>query len=92
LIEIAAADPRVLPTPAPWSKVTALQDSSVGVTLRCWTDPDDWIDTRFDLVKQVKQTFEARGLSFPYPHQVAIVRDAPPAEPNPAEARPPTTN
>jgi small conductance mechanosensitive channel len=92
LIEIAAADPRVLRTPAPWSKVTALQDSSVGVTLRCWTDPDDWIDARFDLIKQVKQTFEARGLSFPYPHQVAIVRDGPPAEPEPAETRPASPN
>jgi small conductance mechanosensitive channel len=32
------------------------------------------MDTRFDLIKQVKETFEARGLNFPYPHQVAIER------------------
>lgn len=72
LTEIAAADPRVLKTPAPWAKVTALKDSSVDVTLRCWATPDDWMNTKFDLVKTVKETFEARGLSFPYPHQVAI--------------------
>lgn len=74
LVEIAKADPRVMAEPAPWSRVTALADSSVSVTLRCWTTPDDWMNTKFDLVKQVKERFEAEGLSFPYPHQVAVDR------------------
>jgi small conductance mechanosensitive channel len=74
LIELAEAEPRVMADPAPWAKVTATADSAVQVTLRCWVDPEDWMDTRFDLIKQVKETFEARGLSFPYPHQVAMER------------------
>jgi small conductance mechanosensitive channel len=74
LLELAAADKRVLVDPAPWSGVTALADSSVSVTLRCWASPDDWINTKFDLVKAVKEGFEAKGLSFPYPHQVSLVR------------------
>ena len=37
------------------------------------------MNTGFDLTKQVKETFEARGLSFPYPHQVSIERRGPPA-------------
>jgi small conductance mechanosensitive channel len=74
LLELAAADPRVLKDPAPWSRVTQIADSAINVTLRCWAQPDDWVDTRFDLVKQVKETFEARGLSFPYPHQVQVDR------------------
>ncbi|WP_091737834.1 mechanosensitive ion channel family protein [Phenylobacterium immobile] len=74
LKEIAAAEPRVLQDPAPWAKVTALGDSAVTVMLRCWTKPQDYLNTGFDLTKQVKETFEARGLSFPYPHQVSIER------------------
>jgi small conductance mechanosensitive channel len=74
LLELAAADKRVLADPKPWSGVTALADSSVSVTLRCWASPDDWINTKFDLVKAVKEGFEARGLSFPYPHQVSMER------------------
>lgn len=74
LIEVAGAEPRVLAKPAPWAKVTALGDSTVNVTLRCWATPDDWMDTRYDLTKAIKQTFEARGLSFPYPHQVQVER------------------
>ncbi len=74
LIEVAAANPRVLSDPKPWAKVSETADSAVNVMLRCWTSPDDWNNTRFDLVKSVKETFEARGLSFPYPHQVTIER------------------
>ncbi len=74
LREVAAADPRVLADPPPWAKVTAMADSSVTVMLRCWTSPKDYLDTGFDLTKAVKETFDARGLSFPYPHQVSIER------------------
>ncbi|WP_296600386.1 mechanosensitive ion channel family protein [Phenylobacterium sp.] len=74
LVELADAEPRVLKQPRPWAKVTALADSTVNVSLRCWASPDDWMDTKFDLVRQVKETFEARGLNFPYPHQVQVDR------------------
>lgn len=74
LAELAEAEPRVLANPKPWAKVTALGDSAVSVSLRCWAKPDDWMDAKFDLTKQIKETFEARGLSFPYPHQVTLDR------------------
>ena len=84
LIDVAEAEPRLLAEPRPWAKVTATADSAVNVTLRCWATPDDWLDTKFDLVKRVKETFDARGLHFPYPHQVQVDRAAAPV----AEAEP----
>jgi small conductance mechanosensitive channel len=72
LLQCAKADTRVAATPAPWAKVTALNDSTVTVTLRAWTDPNTYLDVRFDLIKTVKKTFEDAGLTFPYPHQVAV--------------------
>lgn len=74
LTEVAAGDRRVLSNPKPWARVTALADSSVNVTLRCWASSDDWMNTRFELLKEIKLRFEAAGLSFPYPHQVAVER------------------
>lgn len=88
LLEIAEAEPRVLKEPAPWSKVTEIADSSVNVSLRCWAPPDVWMDTRFDLIKRVKETFDARGLNFPYPHQVEMCRDE--ARPKRARGAPAT--
>jgi small conductance mechanosensitive channel len=72
LIETAAADPRVVNNPPPWAKVTELGPSSVTVTLRAWTSPDGYVDTRFDLIKAVKAAFQEAGLTFAYPHQVAV--------------------
>jgi small conductance mechanosensitive channel len=71
LIDTAKADERIVDKPAPWAKVTELNDSTVTVTLRAWTSPDGYVDTRFDLIKAVKERFQAAGISFPYPHQVA---------------------
>jgi small conductance mechanosensitive channel len=88
LLELAKAEPRVLVDPAPWAKVTATGDSSVQVMLRCWAAPEDWTDAGYDLTKRVKEAFESRGLSFPYPHQVAIERSVvrPRSAPEPSQA------
>ena len=72
LVDVARADARIVADPAPWAKLTALNDSTVTVTLRAWTSPDGYIDTRFDLIKAAKARFEAAGLTFAYPHQVAV--------------------
>jgi small conductance mechanosensitive channel len=76
LIETAKVDPRIVADPAPWAKLTALGDNAVTVTLRAWTSPKGYVDTRFDLIKAVKAAFEREGISFPYPHQVAVLERA----------------
>jgi small conductance mechanosensitive channel len=78
LLDCAAADARILADPAPWSKVTALGDSAVNVTLRCWSTPGDWQDAKCDLIKVVKERFEGEGLSFPFPQRVVAERAANP--------------
>ena len=87
LIEVAAADPRVLKTPHPWAKLTKLDSSTVEVTLRCWTSPSDFWDARFDILKAVKESFEQAGLHFPYPHQVGLTRQEAMAAPGAAVAK-----
>jgi len=72
LLKCAQEDKRIVSTPAPWAKLTALNDSTVTVTLRAWTDSNTYFDTRFDMIKTVKKTFEDAGLTFAYPHQVAV--------------------
>jgi small conductance mechanosensitive channel len=79
LIDCAKADDRVLADPAPWAAVTGLAASSVTVTLRAWAPTDIYWDVRYAMIKRVKETLEAAGLSFPYPHQVTVERPKPPA-------------
>lgn len=78
----AASDARVLPDPAPWCKVTALAPSTVNLTLRCWTEPPGFNDTQYDLLRKVKEAFDANAVTLPYPTQVSLT---PPADPEPAE-------
>jgi small conductance mechanosensitive channel len=74
MLAAAKADARVLASPAPWAKLTALAESSQTVRLRAWVKPDDWWDARFDLLKQVKAALTRANIHFPYPHQVSLTR------------------
>lgn len=56
----------------PWAKVSCLNDSSVDIQMRVWCTPDDYWDVRFDLLRSVKEAFDAGGISIPYPHVVEI--------------------
>lgn len=88
LLLCAEKDPRVFKDPAPWAKVTALMDSSVTVTLRAWTSAEDIGDAEADMVKRVKDTFEAEGLHFAYPYQVGLTHEEALAQRKPKAAKP----
>lgn len=70
LIEgVINADPRVTTHVAPpFVKVTNLGDSSVDITTRSWVKAPDYWDVKFDVIKKVKEAFDANGVSIPYPH------------------------
>lgn len=69
----ASQHPNVLTSPdAPWAKVSLLNGSSVDIQMRVWCHPDHYWDVRFDLIKSVKEAFDAGGISIPYPHVVEI--------------------
>ncbi|OED50367.1 mechanosensitive ion channel family protein [Leisingera sp. S232] len=72
ILEQAAADARVLKDPEPWVRVTNLGDSSVDLTARVWCDAADYWEVKFALTQGVKEAFDAKGISIPYPHSVEI--------------------
>lgn len=76
ILDLAKDDPRVLGDPVPWVRVTNLGDSSVDITARVWCAASDYWDVKFALTKTVKETFDATGISIPYPHQVRIEKQA----------------
>ena len=67
LVEIINADKRILQEPAPFIAVSELADSSVNFVVRAWTKTEDYWDVHFDMLENVKLTFDARGISIPYP-------------------------
>ncbi len=69
LWELAAKDQRILKDPAPTIAVAELADSSVNLVFRPWVKTSDYWAVRFDLTEQIKKTFDAEGVSIPYPQQ-----------------------
>ncbi|WP_244327842.1 mechanosensitive ion channel family protein [Ruegeria arenilitoris] len=72
ILDVAKADSRILSDPEPWVRVTNLGDSSVDLTARLWCNAPDFWDVKFETTKAVKEAFDAKGVSIPYPHSVEI--------------------
>ena len=72
IVEEAERDPEILDDPAPSVRLTELGDSSVALTSRIWiADPSraDFVKTRADYTKRVKERFDEAGIDIPYPNR-----------------------
>ena len=67
LEEIVAGHPLVLKDPAPMIRVNELADSSVNFIVRPWANTGDYWTVFWDLQRTVKEEFDARGISIPFP-------------------------
>jgi small conductance mechanosensitive channel len=65
MLDLAAADPRVLADPEPVSFVAALADSAVKVGFRVWCKADDYLALSWALNEGVKLKFDELGLNIP---------------------------
>ena len=75
ILTTAAAHKDVLSDPEPpWAKVALLNSSSVDIQLRVWCRWQDYWETRFDLIRAVKEAFDAGGITIPYPQAVEYIR------------------
>ncbi len=66
---IFANDERVLKDPEPFVRVGELADSSVNITCRVWVDAANYWPVHFDTIEKVKTTFDAEGISIPFPQR-----------------------
>jgi small conductance mechanosensitive channel len=76
LKEMAEADTRVLPDPAPFIAVKELADSSVNLLCRIWCKKEDYWDINFDWQGNVKLRFDKEGLTFPFPQRDVTLHQA----------------
>lgn len=72
--ETLSADDRIHKDPEVFTGVIAHGGSSVDIVTRVWCDSGDYWGIYFDAMKNVKEAFDAKGISIPYPHQVNMTR------------------
>ncbi|MFB6117581.1 mechanosensitive ion channel family protein [Halosegnis sp.] len=79
IVEEAERHDGILDDPAPSVRLTELADSYVGLQSRIWiAQPSraDWVKTRAEYVKNVKQRFDDAGISIPFPQRTLSGRAA----------------
>jgi small conductance mechanosensitive channel len=69
LERLISEDSRILKDPAPTVAVSELADSSVNFVVRPWVKTADYWAVYWDFTEKVKLTFDAEGISIPYPQQ-----------------------
>jgi small conductance mechanosensitive channel len=69
MTDILEKDERILKDPATKIAVVELADSSVNFIVRPWVKGDDYWDVYFDTTENVKKSFDAEGVSIPFPQR-----------------------
>jgi len=69
LLDHLQQDSRVMSEPAPQVLVTGLGESSVDLSLRCWTQRTDFWTLKFELNKNAKLWLDTAGISIPFPQR-----------------------
>lgn len=80
LRDLVENHPKVLKDPAPVIRVNELADSSVNFIVRPWALAGDYWQLRSELLRAVKERFDAKGISIPYPQQDVHIHQAGSAE------------
>ncbi|SFC64520.1 small conductance mechanosensitive channel [Alkalibacterium subtropicum] len=71
LQRIVLKHPSVLLDPEPFIRLSGHGDSAVEYTVRVWTRAEDYWGVHFDILEEVKTTFDEENISIPYP-QMAV--------------------
>jgi len=69
MADVLAKDERVFKDPAPKIALVELADSSVNFVVRPWVKSEHYWDVYFDTTEAIKKSFDAQGISIPFPQR-----------------------
>jgi len=67
--DILGKETRILADPAPVIMVLELGESSIDIAVRPWVNSADYWDVRAALLQTIKEAFDAKGISIPFPQR-----------------------
>ncbi len=68
-MEVMEKHPKVLKDPAPIVLVKDLAESSINLAVRPWAELPDFFEMRSDVLEQIKNEFDANGITIPFPQR-----------------------
>jgi small conductance mechanosensitive channel len=69
LLQLVQEDPRILADPATTIALAEFGDSSINIVVRPWVNTAEYWNVRFDLLERIKQVFDERSITIPYPQR-----------------------
>ncbi len=69
VLDVLAMDERIHADPEPVVKFTNFGDSSLDLSIRCWTDTANLWPVYWDNMEALKEAFEANDIEIPFPQQ-----------------------
>ncbi|MGN1305667.1 MAG: mechanosensitive ion channel family protein [Oscillospiraceae bacterium] len=66
ITEVLKNNSKVLSAPEPFVKVCAFGASSIDISVRAWVNTSDYWDVYFDLLEEIKASFDENGIVIPY--------------------------
>ena len=73
-LAILEGDERILPDPAPVVVVKNLGESGIDIAIRAWVNREHYWNVFFELQEKVKNSFDAAGITIPFPQRVVHLR------------------
>lgn len=73
---LIAKDSKIHKEPAEVIVVGELADNSVNLTVRVWTNSEEYWNVFFNLTEAVKKEFDKEGISIPYPQRDVHIHEA----------------
>ena len=67
--DLLKKDKRVLKDPEPFVAISSLEDSAVIIIMNAWAKKEDMWGVYFDMMKLVKEEFDKKGITIPYPQR-----------------------
>ena len=64
--EVCSNNEKIFATPAPFAEIGEYADSSVDIFVRCWCNREDYWDTKFYMLREIKNVFDQNGIEIPF--------------------------
>ena len=64
--EVCSNNEKIFATPAPFAEIGEFADSSVNINVRCWCKREDYWDTKFYMLREIKNAYDQNGIEIPF--------------------------
>lgn len=74
ILETVSKNSKVLASPAPTVGLSNLGDSSLDFSIKVWTENQNYIGLKPELLEALKNSFDKNNIDIPYPHTTVILQ------------------